>query len=245
MSQGKVYSEATMKQLFKVHTNNQEESHWLTVSDLMAGLMMVFLFIAIALMRNALAERDKIKQVAVAYQENQVAIYNALQKEFEVDLSRWNADIDEETLTFTFKAPEVLFKNGESEVGAQYRTLLSEFFPRYMEVLRPFQESINEVRIEGHTSSKWNQGTPEETAYFLNMRLSQNRTRAVLGFIFALETSEKDRTWIKSHIAAVGLSSSKVIVNVDGTENQAKSRRVSFRVITNAHIEIKRILDEV
>ena len=233
-----------MKHIFTVQNNTQEESHWLSVSDLMAGLMMVFLFIAIALMRNALAERDKIRQVAVAYQENQVALYNALYGEFEKDLSRWNADINKDTLTFTFQAPEVLFQDGEFEISAQYKALLFEFFPRYMEVLRPFQSSINEIRVEGHTSSKWNDGTPDEDAYFLNMELSQNRTRSVLDFVFALDSSIKDRAWIKTHVAAVGLSSSKAIVN-EGIEDEAKSRRVSFRVITNAHIEIKRILEDV
>ena len=51
----------------------EKREHWLSVSDLMAGLMMVFLFVSIALMRDALIERDKIKEVAITYQENQVA----------------------------------------------------------------------------------------------------------------------------------------------------------------------------
>lgn len=233
-----------MSSLFYSNKNEQEESHWLSVSDLMAGLMMVFLFIAIALMRNAFAERDKIKQVAVAYQENQVAIYDALQQEFKVDLESWNADIDEDTLTFTFKAPEVLFKSGESQISAQYQNLLSKFFPRYMEVLEPFQNSINEVRIEGHTSSVWNIDSTPDEAYFKNMRLSQDRTRSVLEFIYSLDTSQASKPWIKKHIAAVGLSSSKLIINDDGSENMEKSRRVSFRVITNSDIQIKRILTE-
>jgi hypothetical protein len=46
----------------------EDSDHWMSVSDLMSGLMIVFLFISIALMRTALIERDKIKQVAVAYQ---------------------------------------------------------------------------------------------------------------------------------------------------------------------------------
>ena len=43
-----------MNQLFGVaRRRGQEESeHWVSVSDLMAGLMMVFLFISIALMRS-------------------------------------------------------------------------------------------------------------------------------------------------------------------------------------------------
>jgi outer membrane protein OmpA-like peptidoglycan-associated protein len=99
----------------------QEESHWLSVSDMMAGLMMVFLFIAIALMRDAFHERDKIKDVAVAYQENQVAIYDALMVEFNADLKRWNATVDPDSLTFTFQSPDVLFARGNNELNSQYK----------------------------------------------------------------------------------------------------------------------------
>jgi len=206
--------------------------------------MMVFLFIAIALMRNAFAERDKIKQVAVAYQENQVAIYDALKTELDEDLNLWKAGIDEDTLTFTFKAPEVLFKSGESALSEQYKTLLNEFFPRYMQVLQPYKNSINEVRIEGHTSSVWSVTCVQECAYFNNMKLSQGRTRSVLEYVYSLESNDNDREWIKQHIAAVGLSSSKIIHDDNGIEDKAKSRRVSFRVITNSDIQIKRILQE-
>jgi len=73
----------------------------------MSGLMMVFLFISIALMRHALIERDKIKEVAVAYQNNQVALYEALKTEFEPDLQRWNAEINKDTLSFEFKSPDI------------------------------------------------------------------------------------------------------------------------------------------
>lgn len=232
-----------MHDILNPRHDEQEESHWLSVSDLMAGLMMVFLFIAIALMINAFKERDKIKQVAVAYQENQVAIYESLTNEFADDLERWNAEIDEDTLTFTFKSPDVLFETGSRVLSARYKELLSEFFPRYLNVLRPYQESINEVRLEGHTSSAWNYDTPEDQAYFFNMKLSQDRTRSVLAFVYGLPDTQSQLEWVKAHVAAVGLSSSRLIKE-NGVENAAKSRRVSFRVITNADIQIKRILEE-
>ncbi|KDM93485.1 OmpA family protein [Photobacterium sp. CCB-ST2H9] len=230
-----------MSTVFDRKSSEQDESHWLSVSDLMAGLMMVFLFIAIALMQNAFKERDKIKEVAVAYQDNQVAIYEALQTEFSQDLSRWNADIDEDTLTFTFKAPEVLFKEGSSMLSPDYRSLLDEFFPRYMTILMPFKESINEIRIEGHTSSDWNSLNADD-AYFENMRLSQERTRSVLRYVYSLKITSNYSVWVKSHFSAVGLSSSKLIYDENGTENKVRSRRVSFRVLTNADIQIKQIL---
>lgn len=93
----------------KARTGGEGEgTHWLTVSDLMAGLMMVFLFIAVVLMRNAFLERDKIKEIAVAHQENQVAIYEALVDEFSADLDRWDAQIFRDALAFEFKSPDVL-----------------------------------------------------------------------------------------------------------------------------------------
>jgi len=232
-----------MKELLQSRHDEQEESHWLSVADLMAGLMMVFLFIAIALMRNAFIERDQIKQVAVAYQENQVAIYDALSSEFKKDLELWDADIDEDTLTFTFKSPKVLFKTAQIDLSPQYKALLLDFFPRYMKVLEPFQPSINEVRIEGHTSSRWNGYVSNKEAYFKNMNLSQGRTRSVLEFIYDIHRTKKYKPWIKSRIAAVGLSSSRPVLNAEGKEDRSKSRRVSFRVITNADIQIKRILE--
>lgn len=233
-----------MLNLLTPHHDEQEENHWLSVSDLMAGLMMVFLFISIALMRNAFMERDKIKQIAVAYQENQVSIYEALNQEFVQDLKKWDADIDEQTLTFTFQSPEVLFKTGEIELSNNYQALLKDFFPRYLKALQPFQDSINEIRIEGHTSSDWNHNSTDREAYFKNMQLSQGRTRSVLDYVYNLKSSLPYQGWIKSHIAAVGLSSSRLMYDSNGTEDKVRSRRVSFRVITNSDIQIKRILEE-
>jgi outer membrane protein OmpA-like peptidoglycan-associated protein len=44
-------------------------------------------------------------------------------------------------------------------------------------------------------------------------------------------------------IAAVGFSSSRIIQNPDGAENIERSRRVSFRVMTNAETQIRKILE--
>jgi len=221
-----------------------EGAHWLSVSDLMAGLMMVFLFIAITLMRDAFQERDRIKEIAVAYQDNQVAIYEALKEAFERDLSRWDADIDRETLAFEFKAPDVLFAAGDTEVRPRFKEILEDFFPRYLDILKRFKESIDEIRIEGHTSSEWDGVSSETEAYFQNMWLSQGRTRSVLRYVYELPELVGDRGWVKRHFAAVGFSSSRLIEDEQGREDRARSRRVTFRVITNAETQIRKILEE-
>lgn len=224
--------------------DKQDVEHWMSTSDLMAGLMMVFLFIAIALMRAALAERDKIKEVAIAYQQNQVAIYNALMTEFEDDLSRWNAEVDQETLSFRFKSPEIFFDVGEITLKPEFETILTDFFPRYLDALEQFHDSIDEVRIEGHTSSDWNTSTSKTEAYFKNMALSQGRTRSVLSYVYELPQTSNQREWVRANVAAVGFSSSRRIIDEkSGLEDRERSRRVAFRVITNADIQIRRILE--
>ncbi|WP_432472085.1 OmpA/MotB family protein [Amphritea sp. HPY] len=234
-----------MNRLLDPKSSEQEESHWLSVSDLMAGLMMVFLFIAVALMREAFIERDKIKEVAVAYQDNQVAIYDALMTEFSKDLSSWDATIDPESLTFTFQSPDVLFAQGKINLSKRYQELLKDFFPRYMTVLDKFAPSINEVRIEGHTSSVWNNHVSDTEAYFLNMSLSQGRTRSVLAYIYQLPEIQQYSPWIKRHFAAVGFSSSRLVMDEQDSakEDRVQSRRVTFRVITNADIKMRQILE--
>lgn len=224
--------------------NHESSEHWVSVSDLMSGLMMVFLFISIALMRHALIERDKIKEVAVAYQNNQVALYEALITEFQADLKRWNAAIDKDTLSFEFKSPDILFGLGSSEMSPQFKNVLSDFFPRYMGVLDQFKNSINEVRIEGHTSSRWNTGINPEEAYFRNMELSQSRTRSVLLFVQGLKASPEDQAWIRLNVAAVGLSSSRLVLDTEGNEDPERSRRVTFRVMSNADTQIRRLIQD-
>lgn len=220
-----------------------DEHHWLSVSDLMAGLMMVFLFISIALMRSALLERDRIKEVAVAYQENQVAIYEALMDEFEGDLDRWQASVDDETLAFTFQSPDVLFPTGSEKLRPRFQQIIEDFFPRYLEILLDFSNSINEVRIEGHTSSLWSSGSTDQEAYFNNMALSQGRTRSVLSYLYDLPEVSTYQEWIKANLAAVGFSSSRLMLDEEGREDIDQSRRVTFRVITNADTQIRQILD--
>jgi len=223
---------------------HEDSDHWMSVSDLMSGLMIVFLFISIALMRTAFIERDKIKQVAVAYQEQQVALYEALNEEFSEDLTKWNAEIDPATLSFNFKSPDILFGVGSSELRPVFRNVLTDFFPRYLKVITGFRDSIGEVRIEGHTSSKWNINTSPDEAYFRNMALSQERTRSVLLFVQSLESVTADREWVRKNVAAVGFSSSRLVLNDKGQEDEDASRRVTFRVITNAETQIRRILQD-
>lgn len=230
------------KPMLSTDALTQEDEHWISMSDLMAGLMMVFLFISVAFMRYVQVEKDKIKEVAVAYQNSQVALYEELNKEFESDLVKWDAEVDQATLEFRFNSPEVLFGTGKISLKPQFKVILNSFFPRYLAVIDNFKKDINEIRIEGHTSSVWSSSASEDIAYFNNMELSQGRTRSVLQYVYSMSEVADEREWIKSKFAAVGFSSSQLILQENGQEDFERSRRVSFKIITNAETQIRKII---
>lgn len=238
-----------------------EDVHWLTVSDLMSGLMIIFLFLAIAYMRvvakqneAVVIERDRIKNVVVAWEETQDALYEDLEKAFANDLKRWNAEIDREELVVRFKEPEVLFKQGEATLQAKFEDILSDFFPRYVRILSQYRNCesvedgrprgcIEEIRIEGHTSSEWRGAESPKIAYYRNMALSQDRTRMVLNFCSDL-SQVRNEAWIKEKIAAVGFSSSRPILDAEGSRDEERSRRVEFRVRTTIEKQLMRIIQD-
>ncbi|MBF0187655.1 MAG: OmpA family protein [Magnetococcales bacterium] len=226
-----------------LHSCSQEEDgHWISVSDLMAGLMVIFMFIAISYMRDVVVEKERIEQIAITWNETQEALHSDLEAEFKNDLEKWNAALDRETLSIRFKEPSVLFSSGESALNAQFKAILNSFFPRYLQVLKQYRDDISEVRIEGHTSSIWSRSKSAIDGYFKNMRLSQDRTRSVLQYCLQLPQVQQDASWARSTITANGLSSSRPILLKDGKEDATRSRRVEFRVRTNAEQKIVQIL---
>lgn len=223
------------------------EEHWISISDMMAGLMVIFLFISISYMLYVRTDKEKIEKIAVTYEKLQSNLYEDLAKEFEHDLERWNAVLDRQTLSVRFQEPEVLFEQGKQMVRPAFKKILDDFFPRYIRILRlpKYINDIEEIRIEGHTSSEWYVGVSRNKAYILNMELSQGRTRSVLQYVLQVPQIRYDREvqdWLRRYLTANGLSSSKLITYSDGREDREASRRVEFRVRTNAEKRIVEII---
>jgi outer membrane protein OmpA-like peptidoglycan-associated protein len=211
----------------------------------MTGLMVMFLLIAVTYMIRVEADAYRVKEVAVAYTEIKDALFNALNSEFKGDLQRWKAQLIKDDLAIRFTEPEVLFAEGSSDLKPEFRAILGDFFPRYVRILTSpkYRASIGEVRIEGHTSSDWTGVTTPEDAYFRNMELSQARTRSALVFALGLPEVSGERGWLRQYLTANGLSSSHPVFDASGVEDPARSRRVEFRVRTDAETRIAKILE--
>lgn len=197
---------------------------------------------------DAVARAEKAKQVfantLIDFKSVEGQIYEALLVEFEKDLAGWDAEILRDNLIFRFKSPEVLFPANEYNLTPEFESILSEFVPRYVGVLQNFSTYIDEIRVEGHTSSEFSSQPTALGKYISNMELSQDRTRSVTDF--ALRTLNVDqRAWLQSLLTANGLSSSKLILN-SGVEDRTRSRRVEFTIRTATRktlVQLEKILE--
>jgi len=233
-----------MSNLLSSKINSEGGSEWLSISDMMTGLMVIFLFIALSYMIPIQKKNKKMFEVAETLKLLHENLYQDLLQEFKEDLPRWSARIDSTSLSVTFTEPDVLFEAGKSNLRPRFRAILRSFFPRYVNILtnEKYKNDIEEVRIEGHTSSDWKELSPNE-AYFENMGLSQSRTRSVLKYVMSL-IDDSNKYWLKSHFTANGLSSSKLIWRDEERqiEDKGQSRRVEFRVRTDAEKKISEII---
>jgi outer membrane protein OmpA-like peptidoglycan-associated protein len=186
---------------------------------------------------------QQVRDIVNAYQNIREDLYQALYEEFKNDLSKWGAEIHQETLTVRFREPTIYFDTGKDFLKDDFKAVLRNFFPRYLNLLHQekYRDHIEEIRIEGHTSSEWAFDTKGKEPYFLNMELSQGRTRRVLEFCLGEIGNPEHSTWARSKITALGLSSSQPIL-VAGVEDQEASRRVEFRVRTDADHRLGSIL---
>jgi len=228
----------------KHHLHSPSEAQWISLSDLMTGMMMIFMLIAIAYMVKVEADAAKAHKIAILYEQTRDDLYNDLNNEFKDDLPKWGAELDK-NLIIRFKEPDVLFDTGKDVLKPKFEEILGNFFPRYVRIITSdkYKNSIQEIRIEGHTSSVWNSTTSPDDAYYLNMELSQSRTRSVLKYVLRLADVDVARDWLRKYTTANGLSSSKPILNDDGTENPDKSQRVEFRIRTDADTRMANIIE--
>lgn len=225
-----------MKKYKKSYESKEENAFSLSTGDLMASLLFIFILLLMGALLQVQEKAEQDEEIVKRYDQIKTQLYIDLHEEFKKDLTVWRATIDS-TLCIRFQEPSMLFDEGRDELKTKFKEILDDFFPRYVAVLsRPqYKDNIEEIRIEGHTNSNG--------GYYSNMELSQDRTRAVLQYCFSL-MKEEDIVWLKGLVTANGLSSSHLILTKSGDEDKDLSRRVEFRVRTNAEKQLEDIADK-
>lgn len=212
---------------------------WMSVSDLMTGLMIIFLFVAVAYMIQV---QDN-QSVLTDYVETKRHLHDKLVNEFKGDTAKWKMVVGKD-LSMKFKEPEVLFQQGSGQIQPKFMQILDEFIPRYLNILLTdtLRERIQEIRIEGHTDDlrmvKYG-----KDPYLSNVLLSQERAYNVLKYIREMPSYEKytqeQKKLLDYWFTANGLSYGKALdrneeysaLSGDSIDRD-KSRRVEFRIVT-------------
>lgn len=207
--------------------NDDETSVWISNTDLMSGLMVIFLLIAISI-TGAYKNAEKALNQNMEAEKNIVASLNAEFTESEQE----EVELNKKGLgSAYFPDSWGTFRVGSANLSPAFKEKLNIFFPKYIKAIYPHRDAISEIRIEGYTSSEWN-NLPLEQAYFYNMKLSQDRTRAILDYVFSIPELYEYHEFMRKKITANGLSS-RNLIETNGIENKEASRRIEFKIVTN------------
>ena len=239
----------------------EETSYWLSYSDMMAALLLIFiLIISFTLMQSK--SQYESKQAELEKQQEiikeQEQLLNEQQKELDriagirSDLvmalrdeftdSSLNIKIDEKTGAITFDAG-ILFDVADYELTEEGKAFLKEFLPKYCNVLLDdkYNDYVSEIIIEGHTDTNG--------SYIYNLELSQQRAFSVAKYCLAEGNgiiSSEEMEMLRTLLTANGKSYSNPVYKEDGSVDLDASRRVEilFRLQDEEMIDEMGILKE-
>jgi outer membrane protein OmpA-like peptidoglycan-associated protein len=225
----------------------KSNNEWMSISDMMSGLMLIFMFIAISFMIQVQSDKDKMKEIAITYNKDKQELNSDLHSEFDEDLIKWKAVITRDN-SIVFNSPSVLFGIGKSRIKRQFKNILNDFFPRYINILysKKYKNEIEEIRIEGHTSKSWKNSLSQDEIYLKNMQLSQYRANHVLSYCYQINNPiiNLSKKWLEQHFRANGMAFAKLkyLDKKRTIPDNIKSRRVEFKVEMKTEEKIYKIL---
>ncbi len=223
---------------------NKGQSSWISLSDLMTGLMLIFLLIVVMMQENT-------QKTLVRYENTKREIHDALQKKFAYELQSDKVKISQD-LVVRFQETEALFEQDQATLSPYYKKVLDNFIPKYLTVLQDerFKENIQEVRIEGHTGNV-SQRHPEYTDL---VELSQNRARAILRYFVSSgafkDLPKRDKQFLRFKLMANGFGNGRMVDEegeyvLNSSKSPQNTRRVEFRIMTDAEQKLEEALRQL
>ncbi len=238
------------KKIKRKSREDAPQEYWMSYSDMMAALLLVFVLIISFTVLQAtklyeqksdelVTEQTKLvtaeeeikqQQEQLEAQQKQIdaiigvraELINEILKEFEgTDLQ---VSVDKQTGAISF-ASQVLFDFDDSELSREGCEILDDFLPRYVGILtkEEYEPFLAEILIEGHTDS--------QGSYMYNLELSQKRALSVAKYCLSDDTNlfnAAQMETLRKIITANGRSYSNPVM-VSGVEDEDASRRVEFK----------------
>lgn len=195
---------------------NDDNPFWLSISDLMAVLMLIFVFVtAVAL-------------VFIGENEVKIRIFTLLKQEFEE--AQIKVELNEEHGTVSI-ADRILFNTNAAKLKPEGKAFLDKFVPILERVLFADEKILDEivsVDIEGYASQNYMSRDFREKM----MKLSLERSGSVWSYINGLGNLEHEIDFLKK-IKVCGWGNMKALTDADLPED----RRVTFQLQFKGQLE--------
>lgn len=221
-------------------TKHKSDYNFIAYSDIMTGLAIIFLFIAVAYILEGIS--DKIIKDD---------IYNAIGEDLKKEFKSKNVELDKDmSLKFlqdSINKSDELFQIGSAEMSPSFKNKVAVIWPKYQKILLDKKNLpyISEIRIEGHTDTIAPRKDNMES-YLYNLNLSSARAQSVLTFIRNLDSYKSlpinEKSKLDFLLTANGMSYSRALngkgevsylSETDKSIDLNKSRRVEFRINTS------------
>lgn len=197
---------------------------WITMTDLMTGLVMVF--IVMFFYTYMTSHMEMIKQ--------NLAKENAT-KELKASLKAQNLNATVDAITGVVKISDLeLFELGSYTLSEKGKAYLDKFAPAYFNSIFSnnfLNKNIEKIIIQGHTDSQTFKGKySEDEQYMKNMELSLNRAFSVANYMSQTPYNKENGDKLRKMILVEGASFSQPII-LNGKEDYQKSRRVELKIV--------------
>ena len=214
------------------NTDSQENNiFWVTMTDLMTALVLVFMVLFFYTYITSFY--DKFER-STAQKKAAEVLEETLQKK---DLS---ADIDASAGIVKISDLE-LFDLNSYELSQKGKQYLASFAPAYLDSIflnEYLSNHIDKIIIQGHTDSQTYRGKySEDEQYMKNMELSLKRAYTVANFITNTPYNKVNGNKLRKMIIVEGASFSNPVLNHQGKEDYAKSRRVELKIIMKEKVD--------
>lgn len=202
---------------------NEENIFWITMSDLLLGLMIIFLILFIMSMVG-------FSQAKVAEQSAQTEMAEKLAKELvnnkiDVNIDKMSGQVEISDLE--------LFDIGSAKLSAKGKAYLDKFFPIYIDTIfsnPELSDKVENLIIEGHTDSQMFKGlNSADEQYTKNLELSSMRATEVANYVFKTNYNKKYSKKLHKVLIVEGKSNTEPILT-NGKEDFNKSRRVELEI---------------
>ena len=197
---------------------------WITMTDLMTGLVLVFVvmfFYTYVTSHLELVKQTLAKETAT--------------KNLQESLKSQNINATVDLVSGVVKISDLeLFELGSYKLSDKGKKYLDKFAPAYFNSLFTnsyLDKNVDKIIIQGHTDSQTFKGKyNEDEQYMKNMELSLDRAYAVANYMANTPYNKSNGNKLRKLIIVEGASFSNPVL-LNGKEDYAKSRRVELKLV--------------